>query len=40
MAIANQLTITFNNQQYIVNYNAQSGYYEIDLQAPQKRRNI
>lgn len=30
----NQLTITFNNQQYILNYNAQSGYYEIDLQAP------
>lgn len=35
MAIANQLTITFNNQQYILNYNAQSGYYEIDLQAPK-----
>lgn len=35
MAIANQLTITFNNQQYILSYNAQSGYYEIDLQAPQ-----
>lgn len=34
MAIANQLTITFNNQQYILSYNAQSGYYEIDLQAP------
>ena len=31
----NQLTITFNNQQYILNYNSQSGYYEIDLQAPQ-----
>lgn len=31
----NQLTITFNNQQYILNYNKQSGYYEIDLQAPQ-----
>ena len=30
----NQLTITFNNQQYILNYNAQSGYYKIDLQAP------
>ena len=30
----NQLTITFNNQQYILNYNAQSGYYEIDLTAP------
>ena len=30
----NQLTITFNNQQYILNYNSQSGYYEIDLQAP------
>lgn len=31
----NEMTITFNGQNYIVNYNPQSGYYEIELEAPQ-----
>lgn len=30
----NQLTIKFNNKDYTLIYNEQSGYYEIDLQAP------
>lgn len=30
----NQVTINFNNQDYNLIYNSQSGYYEIDLQAP------
>lgn len=30
----NQLTVTFNNQNYIATYNQQSGYYELELQAP------
>ncbi|MEI3391012.1 MAG: hypothetical protein V8R30_05185 [Clostridia bacterium] len=30
----NQLTVTFNNQNYIATYNAQTGYYELELQAP------
>ena len=30
----NQVTIKFNNQDYNLIYNSQSGYYEIDLQAP------
>ena len=30
----NQLTVTFNNQNYIATYNSQSGYYELELQAP------
>ena len=30
----NQLTINFNNQNYIATYNPQSGYYELELQAP------
>ena len=29
-----ELTINFNGQDYIAIYNEQSGYYEIDLQAP------
>lgn len=31
----NELTLHFNEQDYIVKYNSQSGYYEIDLQAPK-----
>lgn len=31
----NQVTIKFNNQDYNLIYNSQSGYYEIDLQAPE-----
>ena len=31
----NEMTIKFNNQTYNVSYNNQTGYYEIDLQAPQ-----
>ena len=30
----NQLTVIFNNQNYIATYNPQSGYYELELQAP------
>ena len=30
----NQLTIKFNGKDYTLIYNEQSGYYEIDLQAP------
>ena len=31
----NELTITFNNQDYTLNYNSQTGYYEIELTAPK-----
>ena len=31
----NELTITFNNQDYALTYNKQTGYYEIELTAPQ-----
>lgn len=31
----NEMTITFNGQSYIPIYNEQTGYYEIELQAPQ-----
>lgn len=30
----NEMTINFNGQDYIVQYNEQSGYYELELQAP------
>ncbi len=30
----NDMTINFNKQNYIAKYNEQTGYYEIDLQAP------
>lgn len=30
----NQLTVTFNNQNYIATYNPQTGYYELELTAP------
>ena len=30
----NEMTIKFNGQYYNVTYNSQTGYYEIDLQAP------
>lgn len=30
----NQLTVIFNNQNYIATYNPQSSYYELELQAP------
>lgn len=31
----NDLTIHFNKQDYIATYNEQTGYYEVNLQAPQ-----
>ena len=31
----NQLLVTFNNENYVANYNEQSGYYELELQAPE-----
>ena len=30
----NQLTVNFNNKEYIATYNPQSGYYELELTAP------
>lgn len=30
----NEMTINFNGQDYIATYNKQSGYYEVNLQAP------
>lgn len=30
-----QLIINFNNENYIATYNSQTGYYEIDLKAPE-----
>lgn len=32
----NQLILTFNGEDYVVSYNKQSGYYEIELTAPNK----
>lgn len=31
----NQLTVSFNNQNYIATYNPQTGYYELELTAPE-----
>lgn len=31
----NQLTVNFNGQNYIATYNSQSGYYELNLTAPE-----
>lgn len=36
----NQLTVTFNNQEYIATYNSQTGYYELSLTAPETGRNL
>ena len=33
--MSNKMTINFNNQNYIAEYNKQTGYYEINLTAPQ-----
>ena len=30
----NQVIINFNNEEYTATYNPQSGYYELDLTAP------
>ena len=30
----NQLLVTFNNENYVATYNAQTDYYELELQAP------
>ena len=32
--MSNEMTINFNNENYIATYNEQTGYYEIDLTAP------
>lgn len=32
----NEMTIKFNGQNYIANYNKETGYYEIDLAAPDQ----
>ena len=31
----NEMLIKFNEQDYLVQYNEQTGYYEIDLKAPE-----
>lgn len=31
----NEMTINFNEQDYVASYNKQTGYYEIELQAPK-----
>lgn len=31
----NQLLVTFNNESYVAKYNKQTGYYELELQAPE-----
>ena len=33
--MSRDLTINFNNNNYVAKYNSQSGYYEVDLQAPE-----
>lgn len=30
----NQVVVTFNNQNYVMTYNSQSGYYELEIKAP------
>lgn len=30
----NQVIVTFNNQNYVMTYNSQSGYYELEVEAP------
>lgn len=34
------MVIKYNGDVYTANYNEQSGYYEIELIAPQERRNL
>ena len=36
----NDLTIRFNNKDYIARYNKQTEEYEIELEAPKTGRNI
>lgn len=36
----NELTVKFNEQDYIANYNEETGYYEIELEAQNVRRSI
>lgn len=31
----NEMTVTFNNETYIATYNPQTGYYEVNLKAPE-----
>ena len=31
----NQVIVKFNNQNYLMTYNSQSGYYELELEAPE-----
>lgn len=30
----NQIIVNFNNENYVMNYNSQTGYFELELQAP------
>ena len=32
--MSSEMTINFNNENYIASYNEQTGYYEVDLTAP------
>lgn len=36
----NEMTVTFNNETYIATYNPQTGYYEVNLTAPDTGRNL
>ena len=38
--MSSEMTINFNNENYIAKYNEQTGYYEVDLTAPETGRNI
>lgn len=31
----NQVIVTFNNQNYVMTYNSQSGYYELEVETPE-----
>ena len=33
--MSNSMTINFNNKNYIANYNNQTGYWEVELEAPE-----
>lgn len=34
------MKVKYNNREYEANYNQQTGYYEIELEAPSSGRNI
>lgn len=36
----NEMEVTFNGETYIATYNSQTGYYELELKAPDMGRNL